>query len=215
MVGVLDVGLAHPDVAAAGQAAQADVRFAAREGLLEPAEAVTVHPLARLRELHGEVLVTGLVLHRRVHGVDHPVHQLAHLVLLHGCPPWSLTGADATMGRPADVTLWIGCGPTGGRATARWSSGSWGRWRSVTGRGRSGCWRRRSRCGGGRRWPSSRIGRGRWRRRPGWRSCVWGRWSRWPRCGWPRVIPVGWGGWWGSWRGWWRPIRLGSGCGGC
>src|SRR5918999_3751413 len=86
-VGVLDVRLAHPDVAAAGQAAQLDVRLPAREGLLEPAEAVTVHPLARLRELHREVLVAGLVLHRRVHGVDYPVHQLAHLVLLHGCPP--------------------------------------------------------------------------------------------------------------------------------
>ena len=26
---------------------------------------------------------------------------------------------------------------------------------------------------------------------------------------------AGWPGWWGSWRGWWRPIRPGSGCGGC
>jgi hypothetical protein len=119
-VGVLDVRLAEPDVTAAGQAAQVDLwRAAAREVLLESAKAVTVHPLARLRELHGEVLVAGLVLQRRVHRLPQPVDELAHLVLLHLSPPWSLAGADATMDRPADVTLRIGCGSSGraGRAT--------------------------------------------------------------------------------------------------
>jgi len=52
--------------------------------LLELAEAVTVHPLARLGELQEVVLVPLLVLHPRVHGLAQPGEQRSHLVLLHG-----------------------------------------------------------------------------------------------------------------------------------
>jgi hypothetical protein len=74
-----------------------------------------------------------LVLHRRVHGLAQPLNSSRTSCSCICLPPWSLAGADATMGRRADVALWIAVG-TGrsGRRRRRWSSRSWGRWRSAT-----------------------------------------------------------------------------------
>jgi DNA-binding winged helix-turn-helix (wHTH) protein len=109
--GIVDDALADPQVAGADQPAHADRGRAVRVRVLHGPQPVAVHALPGLWELDDVVLVAGLVLQRRVHRLQQPVHELAHLVLLHPAPPpWSLTGADATMGRPADVALRIACG---------------------------------------------------------------------------------------------------------
>ena len=103
------------------------------------------------------------------------------------------------------MTRWTRCG------SGRWRGGRMVTWRAASPRPRPRAWRRRWRCGGVIRWPSSPTSRGRWPRWPGSprRTTLPSRTGL--RRGWR------WAGTRGrrpSWRRWWRRGRCGSGAGG-